>query len=196
MEEATCCTDCTSRLCDYIVFYREQLASGCIGHFKAAFSQLFLFHDDHALRYFSECHGCLTMENNRQCWSIEDIGRLPDNLCRQGSLRLKCFSKSTECAFLRLRITERHRRTELTGDCWINDWSKSLWLQGTEPAAEWAMSVAGKHQPDIIERPASLLVPTWVSTALSFISEATAPAVTNVKLLVLIYCFSLCFSMA
>lgn len=123
------------------------------------------------------------MANYRQCWSIEDTGRLSDNLCRQGSLRLKCFSKSTECASLRLRITERYRRTKLTGDCWINDWSKSLWLQGTEPAAEWAMSVAGKHQPDIIERPASLLVPTWVSTALSFISKAIAPAVTNVKLL-------------
>lgn len=27
------------------------------------------------------------------------------------------------------------------------------------------MNVAGKHQPDIIERPASLLVPTWVSKA-------------------------------
>lgn len=46
--------------------------------------------------------------------------------------------------------------------CWINDWAKCAWLQRTKPAAAWEMNVAGKHQPDLLERPASLLVPTWV----------------------------------
>jgi len=44
----------------------------------------------------------------------------------------------------------------------INDRSKCVWLQCAEPEAAWEMNAAAKHQPDLLERPASLLVPTWV----------------------------------
>lgn len=52
-----------------------------------------------------------------------------------------------------------------------NSWSKS-----DAPAALGReMNVAGKQQPELIERPASLLLPTWVSNAFcSLLSANTA----------------------
>lgn len=51
------------------------------------------------------------------------------------------------------------RCTAITGYKWPIQ--VRVWLQWTEAQAAWDMNAA-EHHPDLLERPASLLVPTWV----------------------------------
>ncbi|XP_030641607.1 gamma-2-syntrophin [Chanos chanos] len=44
------------------------------------------------------------------------------------------------------------------------------------------MSVAGKHQPDLLERPASLLVPTWTKTGLALLYDENTSNTYDIRL--------------
>ncbi|XP_007257498.1 gamma-2-syntrophin isoform X1 [Astyanax mexicanus] len=44
------------------------------------------------------------------------------------------------------------------------------------------MNVAGKHQPDLLERPASLLVPTWTKTGLALLYDEDANNTYDIRL--------------
>ena len=61
------------------------------------------------------------------------------------------------------RWTGRRRWITLAVNCWVNDLRNSRRSQRTEKAVLWEMNVTGKQQPELIERPASLLVPTSAS---------------------------------
>lgn len=103
------------------------------------------------------------ISNDWRYWSVPAADKHCSN-CRTEAALFFIFSLKAWCVRLPVPFNGTPVNNTCSHICWVNDLRNSRRSQRTEKAVLWEMNVTGKQQqPELIERPASLLVPTWAS---------------------------------